>query len=116
VQPHADFGAGTGAPGPVQDFNSRYCLGGLQSLAAATEELSPERVPGAEGPDALQVSIKAPMLVPDLEDSLGQIRKISFAERGNKRVLPSFAAECFDDSNDPENSTAAHNEKVQKRE
>jgi hypothetical protein len=46
----------------------------------------------------------------------GQVRKISFPKRGNERVFPSFAAECFDDSNDPENDSGAQNGKMQKAE
>src|SRR5262245_52760855 len=63
-----------------QGCNVSPCPGGLQSLAAAEPNEGPTLADallrqneacndqhGAEGPDALQVLIKAPMVLPDLE-------------------------------------------------
>ena len=54
-------------PGPDQSFDSGYWFGGLQSLAAARAGHCPIGFRGAEGPGAVQVSVKALIAVIGLE-------------------------------------------------
>jgi hypothetical protein len=95
-----------GAKGPGDRFrssgvqkaevDSRYGLGGLQSLAAAGAERCPIGLGGAEGPGALQVLIKTSIFVIDLETVYREMRSVAGdANLGRHGGHPSLGKEVL---------------------